>query len=83
MRVVIMMPVYEDWRAAIELCRNIDSVLSQDKSLSATVVFVDDGSRLLNCPSVLPFEPKAISGVALLKLQRNLGHQRAIAVALA
>ncbi len=83
MRVVIMMPVYEDWQAAMELCRNIDSVLSQDRSIRSTVLFVDDGSRLSQCPSALPFEPKAISRVALLKLQRNLGHQRAIAVALA
>ena len=83
MRIVIMMPVYEDWDAALKLCRNIDGVLSEDSSLRAALLFIDDGSMLNMCPGELPFQPRAIGRVAVLRLQRNLGHQRAIAVALA
>jgi polyisoprenyl-phosphate glycosyltransferase len=83
MRIVILMPVYEDWDAAIKLCRNIDRVLYEHSSLQTSVLFIDDGSTLTSCPRELPFQPEAISQVAVLTLRRNLGHQRAIAVALA
>ncbi|MBZ5645617.1 MAG: glycosyltransferase [Acidobacteriia bacterium] len=83
MDIVIIMPVYEDWDAAIQLCRNIDAVLRQEGSLRASLLFIDDGSTLTTYERGLPFQPEAIDRVAVLRLRRNLGHQRAIAVALA
>jgi polyisoprenyl-phosphate glycosyltransferase len=83
MHIVIIMPVYEDWDAAIKLCRNIDAVLHKASSLQASILLIDDGSKLTTCPRVLPFQPEAIEHVAVLTLRRNLGHQRAIAVAFA
>lgn len=83
MDIVIVMPVYEDWDAAMKLCRNIDVVLRQERSLRASLLFIDDGSTLTTYQHGLPFKPEAIDRVAVLKLRRNLGHQRAIAVALA
>jgi glycosyltransferase involved in cell wall biosynthesis len=81
MHIVILMPVYEDWQAALQLCRNIDAVLRQDGSLTADVLLVDDGSASA-CPQTsLSFE--FVERVGVLTLRRNLGHQRAIAVALA
>lgn len=38
MHIVILTPVYEDWQAALQLCRNIDAVLRQDGSLTADVL---------------------------------------------
>src|ERR1017187_5579657 len=83
MHIAIIMPVYEDWDAAIKLCRNIDGVLRGDTSLRASVLLIDDGSSATQCPKKLPFHPELIERVAVLTLRRNLGHQRAIAVALA
>lgn len=83
MHIVIIMPVYEDWDAALELCRNIDGVLREHSSLRASVLMVDDGSTLTGHPHALPFRPEAIDHVAVLTLRRNLGHQRALAVGLA
>jgi len=83
MRIVILMPVYEDWDAAMKLCRKIDDVLRKEPLVSASVLFIDDGSKLTTYQRGLPFRPEAIDRVAVLTLRRNLGHQRAIAVALA
>jgi glycosyltransferase involved in cell wall biosynthesis len=83
MRILITMPVYEDWLSAMELCQNIDNVFREKKSFQVGILLVDDGSTATACPSELPFHPVALQSVSLLSLRRNLGHQRAIAIALA
>lgn len=83
MHIVIVMPVYEDWDAALKLCRNIDAVLRGQSSLRASVLLIDDGSALTTYPRELPFRLEAIDHVSVLTLRRNLGHQRALAVGFA
>jgi glycosyltransferase involved in cell wall biosynthesis len=83
MRILIVMPVYEDWPSAIELCQSIDKIFQAEQSHQVTVLLVDDGSTATPCPGALPFRPAALEAVSLLSLGRNLGHQRAIAIALA
>ena len=83
MRILITMPVYEDWPSAMELCRSIDNIFQEKKTCQVGILLVDDGSTATACPSELPFHPAALESVSLLSLRRNLGHQRAIAIALA
>jgi len=83
MEIVVAMPVYEDWESAFKLTANIDSVLRKDLDLRAKVLFIDDGSTINACPTEYRPKPEALSDVSVLRLRRNLGHQRAIAVALA
>lgn len=83
MQLIITMPVFEDWDSAIEVCRKIDMVFSQEKSVRVRVLLVDDGGAANVTPRELPFHPQAIESVSILELRRNLGHQRAIAIALA
>jgi hypothetical protein len=80
-KVLLLIPVFNDWTAAALLLGMLDEVLSRS-ALDAHVVFVDDGSTIL--PSSVTF-PKVTSlrGVSILGLRRNLGHQRAIAIGLA
>ena len=66
--VVICIPVFNDAKSATLLLNQIDSVAA-GLPYDFAVVFVDDGSREEEC-------------VALLRLRRNLGHQRAIAIGL-
>ena len=82
MRILITMPVYEDWPSAMELCQNIDRIFQAEKSFQVGILLVDDGSTATSCPRELPFRPGALENVSLLSLRRNLGHQRAIAIAL-
>jgi len=76
------MPVFNDWAAAELLCRHLDRVLAARPERFA-VLLVDDGS--MSVPEGRwPIEPlQRIDDVVMLRLTRNLGHQRAIAIGLA
>jgi polyisoprenyl-phosphate glycosyltransferase len=83
MQIIIVMPVYEDWESAGILCRAIDECLTAFPRIAATVLLVDDGSRRTQ-PDNFPGQVlTTIQSIKVLRLRRNLGHQRAIAVALA
>jgi glycosyltransferase involved in cell wall biosynthesis len=82
MKIAILMPVYEDWESAIQVCRRIDKTLVQESSIRASVLFVDDGSTANPHPTILSWRPEVLESVGVLVLRRNLGHQRAIAVGL-
>jgi polyisoprenyl-phosphate glycosyltransferase len=81
--IVITMPVYQDWESAALLCAAIDRCLLECPAIEAEIVFIDDGSSDV-IPAEFPaYSPRALRSMRLLSLRRNLGHQRAIAVALA
>jgi polyisoprenyl-phosphate glycosyltransferase len=81
-RISIAMPVYNDWESAAILCGHLERELAR-RPERFSIVLIDDGS------TTPPPEhrPQPGSGrpidVSVLELTRNLGHQRAIAVALA
>ena len=77
---VIMIPVYNDWEALDQLLPTIDRVLF-DHHRSADVLVIDDGSSI--SPEGTPRDYQALGRIEILRLKRNLGHQRAIAVGLA
>lgn len=73
---VVVTPVYEDVEASSRLFRELVAQF-QDK---VYLVAVDDGS-VKEPVTVAQLEQAGISGV-VLKLRRNVGHQRAIAIGL-
>ena len=78
---LILIPVYEDWKALHHLLPLLDEELSSH-GLRADILVVDDGSVGAN---FLPEEPnrfRSIEAIDILSLRRNVGHQRAIAVGL-
>ncbi len=82
MKIVITMPVYEDWDSAIALCEKIDLVFREQKSHRVSVLLVDDGSTISTAPREIPFQPEAVENISVVELRRNLGHQRALAIAI-
>ena len=81
LRLVVLMPVYDDWPSGRLLIEKLDAVL-EGVSVVASVVLIDDAS-LTPPPSRLSERPlKNIQSVERLRLRRNLGHQRAIAIGL-
>lgn len=81
-RLVIAMPVFNDWPALSTLLGRIDEVLIAH-SLQADVLVVDDASTQ-PIPTTLAAGPfSALGDVSVLRLRCNIGHQRAIAVGLA
>ncbi len=79
--VTVIMPVLDDWTS----CRGVLSEL--DRTFSGRegryrVLLVDDGSREPFEEALGDLSLDSIETVEVLRLTRNLGHQRAIAVAL-
>src|ERR1051326_1395072 len=80
--VLILIPVFNDWEAALVLLTHLDGAL-HSQMIVANVLFVDDASNMmLPADFGLP-QLKSIAKVAVLELRRNFGHQRAIALGLA
>jgi polyisoprenyl-phosphate glycosyltransferase len=74
-------PVFEDWESASLLCGMIDDAFKRTPH-RVRIIFIDDGS-FTPPDDLAKIEPSAVSEIDILHLQRNIGHQRAIAVALA
>src|SRR5690349_16035913 len=82
LNLVMLMPVFNDWESADLLCRKLDAQMAQDRTVSARILLVDDGSTEPVPDDFLRPPLSGASGVQILRLVRNLGHQRAIAVGL-
>jgi glycosyltransferase involved in cell wall biosynthesis len=80
MKLTVLVPVYNDWDAVRTLIEELDRELAS-ASRSAALIIVDDGSTMR--PDAGEIRASALTGVEVLHLRRNLGHQRAIAVGLA
>src|SRR6478735_4202399 len=81
--VVILIPLFNDWASFTQLVDRLDVVLGEH-GLRADVLIVDDGSTVDPSPEgVVRRGLDAVRRVDVLRLRRNLGHQRAIAVGLA
>ncbi|MFC1734787.1 glycosyltransferase [Candidatus Hydrogenedentota bacterium] len=78
---IIVMPVYNDLHTANALLKQIDQVLV-NAPIVARVILLDDGSRQPIKADELEGPFKSIAAVEPLRMRRNLGHQRAIAVGL-
>lgn len=76
-RLIIVTPVYED----VEACTRFFSELSTMFDEHTYIVAVDDGS-VMQPLTTAPLEDAGLRGV-VIRLTRNIGHQRAIAVGLA
>lgn len=79
---VLLLPVFNDWESARLLLPTIGDTLS-DSGFRAGIVLIDDGSTNPAPPDIRAFDQEGVSGVAVVRLRRNLGHQRAIAIGLA
>lgn len=75
------MPVYRDWASAAAVCRALDEELAAMAPISARVLLVDDASPE-GLAGWADFPRQALSGISVLRLRTNLGHQRAICAGL-
>lgn len=78
---VVLMPVFDDWIEAGLLISRLDEQLAT-AALCADIVIVDDCSTTPAPASFAPAGMTAIRRIQVLRLKRNLGHQRALAVGL-
>ncbi|GLU57208.1 glycosyltransferase [Dyadobacter frigoris] len=76
---VIIIPQYNDWEALNLLIEKINTDLSPAVLKNSSLLVVDDCSSKDRTEPFVPFGGKAIQ---VLRLYRNLGHQKAIAIGL-
>jgi len=79
LRVAILMPVYNDWASASEIVSRIDKTIG---SGALDILMVDDGSTQRWEDQDFQGHYGAIQRINILRLRRNVGHQRAIALGL-
>src|SRR5436190_17043862 len=79
---LVLIPIYNDWDAVSQLLVNLDRVLTHS-GLRARVMLVDDGSSAPVDESIGRRPYLALDRIDVLALRRNVGHQRAIAIAVA
>ncbi|HLJ95606.1 MAG TPA: glycosyltransferase [Gemmataceae bacterium] len=79
---VVLLPVFNDWTALRKLLVNLDAV-SREHGLSFQILIVDDGSTMMAEEGFTGQGFPTFECIDILRLRRNLGHQRAIAVGLA
>jgi glycosyltransferase involved in cell wall biosynthesis len=79
--IVVLIPLFNDWEAAELLLNDLDRAFTGNRE-AAEVLIVDDGSSQAAPPEFACKRFAALKSVDVLRLRRNLGHQRAIAVGL-
>lgn len=82
LRLVVLMPLRDDWPSAAELIRRLDKAIPSS-AYSIEIFLVDDGSLQRCNRSDFQGDFSVVQAVRILRLRRNLGHQRAIAIGLA
>lgn len=80
-RLAILLPVFDDWESLRTLLRQVDDAVGS-AGLQPDIVVVDDGSAK-ECPGDIAWGTRALGVVRTVRLRRNVGHQRAIAIGLA
>jgi polyisoprenyl-phosphate glycosyltransferase len=81
LRLTVMMPVLDDWLSAAVLLRRLDTAIAASGYI-VTILLVDDGSVQQCDYGDFQGDFAVIRRIQLLRLRRNLGPQRAIAVGL-
>jgi glycosyltransferase involved in cell wall biosynthesis len=81
LRVTILMPVRDDWSSAAELIRRLDRELGSE-SFATEIMLVDDASLERCDRGKFQIGLNSVRAIRSVRLRRNLGHQRAIAIGL-
>ena len=82
MNIVILIPVYNEWRSVDLLIPLLNDSL-KDQPYTFDILLIDDCSTHPWGQGEEDVCPTNIQSIKALRLQRNLGHQRAIAIGLA
>ena len=81
LHLIVLMPVRDDWPSAAELIRRLDKAVSMD-ACTMEITLIDDASIQRCDPNDFQSGFSVVRAVRTLRLRRNLGHQRAIAIGL-
>lgn len=77
-QITILIPVYNDGESLQVLLNNLTKTIKENQERTFSILVVDDGSA-----EPIQLEKSDSFPISLLHLQRNVGHQKAIAIGLA
>jgi hypothetical protein len=80
-RIAIVTPVFDDWQSFQKLVAELDKT-GTSAGLRFTIFAIDDGSSIPAPSFGSAAERESVEEIHVVRLVRNLGHQRAIAVGL-
>ena len=78
-KIIIILPLYNDWKSVKKLLGNIDKFFSKDKSNLNIIIVNDNSSQKINIKFKKFFNIKKIE---IINLNKNLGSQKAIYIGL-
>jgi glycosyltransferase involved in cell wall biosynthesis len=81
-RILILIPNFNDWRSLELLLMKLDQVM-HSYQIECDLLIVDDGSTIPPGEFLGTASYQSLRRIEELRLRRNLGHQRAIAIGLA
>ena len=81
--IVVLMPVYNDWEAAAAVVQALDRGFARIPGAQVSILFVDDWSSPSAEPVAFAGPRQSLESIEVLRLKRNVGSQRAIAIGLA
>lgn len=79
--VLVLIPVFNDWSSLSRLLPALDAAFLAKPP--ADILLIDDGSSEPVLDHFAPGPLKHLGKISILRLRRNVGHQRAIAIGLA
>src|SRR3989304_1605518 len=82
LRIAFLLPVFNDWTPLSRLLSQLDETLDAN-GLSADAFVIDDGSYEWAPSDLGSVQRRSLTEIVMVRLRRNLGHQRAIAIGLA
>ncbi len=80
-RLTICMPVYNDWESASLVINDLCTRMA-GQGYELSVLLVDDGSSQPLTDAVETSQHKDLQSIKIIRLQRNVGNQRAICIGL-
>ena len=81
-KLVVLIPIFNDWESLYLLLRRLNEVLNLCR-VPAVLLIIDDGSSRTFDPDQFELSGKSgIESIVVLRLNRNLGHQTALAIGL-
>ncbi len=72
-KIIILIPVFNDWESLIKLLKEIDENIKDIKNISFKCLVVNDASTIKQ-PDLQ--KPKNISSLKILNMKTNKGHAR-------
>ena len=72
-KIVILMPVYNDWESLLKLLKEINLVIQEIKNYSFSGIIINDFSTV-NKPNIV--KPQNLKSLKIIDMKKNQGHAR-------